>query len=60
VFPNGTTTTCQVEDLRMTGGEAGNLLRATDFPCKSLKAVADVIVECTAGKFSFLSIPVKK
>ena len=44
-FPNGAATTCQVGDLKMTAGEAGKLLKATDFPFKSAKAVADVIVE---------------
>jgi hypothetical protein len=44
-FPNGANTTCQVGDLKMTAGEAGKLLKATDFPFKSAKAVADVIVE---------------
>ena len=41
----GAETTCQVGDLKMTAGEAGKLLKATDFPFKSAKAVADVIVE---------------
>lgn len=44
-FPNGADTTCQVGDLKMTAGEAGTLLKETDFPFKSAKAVADVIVE---------------
>ncbi len=44
-FPNGADTTCQVGDLKMTAGEAGKLLKASDFPFKSAKAVADVIVE---------------
>ena len=44
-FPNGAATTCQVGDLKMTAGEAGKLLKATDFPFKSAKAVADIIVE---------------
>lgn len=44
-FPNGPDTTCQVGDLKMTAGEAGTLLKGTDFPFKSAKAVADVIVE---------------
>jgi hypothetical protein len=46
-FPDGADTTCQVGDLKMTAGEAGKLLRASDFPFKSAKAVADVIVERT-------------
>ena len=44
-FPMGAETTCQVGDLKMTAGEAGKLLKASDFPFKSAKAVADVIVE---------------
>lgn len=44
-FPNGADTTCQVGDLKITAGEAGNLLKASDFPFKSAKAVADVIVD---------------
>ena len=44
-FPNGADTTCQVGDLKMTAGEAGKLLKASDFPFKSAEAVADVIVE---------------
>jgi hypothetical protein len=44
-FPNGANTTCQVGDLKMTAGEAGKLLKASDFPFKSAKDVADVIVE---------------
>jgi hypothetical protein len=44
-FPNGAATTCQVGDLKMTAGEAGKLLKASDFPFKSAKAVADVIVD---------------
>lgn len=44
-FPDGANTTCQVGDLKMTAGEAGKLLKASDFPFKSAKAVADIIVE---------------
>ena len=44
-FPNGADTTCQVGDLKMTAGEAGTLLTVADFPFKSAKSVADVIVE---------------
>jgi hypothetical protein len=44
-FPNGADTTCQVGDVKMTAGEAGTLLKASDFPFKSAKAVADVIVD---------------
>jgi hypothetical protein len=44
-FPNGADTTCQAGDLKMTAGEAGKLLKASDFPFKNAKAVADVIVD---------------
>jgi len=44
-FPNGADTTCQVGDLKMTAGEAGKLLKSSDFPFKNAKAVADIIVE---------------
>ncbi|MEN6516752.1 MAG: MTH865 family protein [Methanospirillum sp.] len=44
-FPDGADTTCRVGDLKMTTGEAGTLLKETDFPFESATAVADVIVE---------------
>lgn len=44
-FPNGADTTCQVRDVKMTAGEAGKLLKAGDFPFRSAKQVADVIVQ---------------
>ena len=44
-FPNGADTTCQVGDLKMTAGDAGKLLKASDFPFRSAKVVADIIVE---------------
>lgn len=44
-FPAGAETTCRVGDLKMTAGEAGKLLKASDFPFKNAKAVADVIVD---------------
>jgi hypothetical protein len=44
-FPDGANTTCQVGDLKMTAGEAGKLLKESDFPFKSAKQVADVIVQ---------------
>ena len=44
-FPNGADTTCKVGDLEMTAGEAGKLLKASDFPFRNAKAVADVIVD---------------
>ncbi len=44
-FPQGADTTCQVGDIKMTAGEAGKLLKPTDFPFRSAKQVADVIVQ---------------
>ncbi|MFH0968831.1 MAG: MTH865 family protein [Methanobacteriota archaeon] len=44
-FPAGADTTCQVGDVKMTAGEAGTLLKPTDFPFKSASHVADVIVD---------------
>jgi hypothetical protein len=44
-FPNGANTTCQVGDIKMTAGEAGKLLKGSDFPFKNAKQVADVIVQ---------------
>jgi len=44
-FPNGADTTCQVGDLKVTAGEAGKLLTASDFPFGSAKEVADTIVD---------------
>ncbi len=44
-FPDGTDTTCQVGDVKITAGDAGKLLKASDFPFRNAKTVADVIVE---------------
>lgn len=44
-FPDGAATTCRSGDLVVTAGDAGKLLKASDFPFKSAKQVADVIVE---------------
>ncbi len=44
-FPDGANTTCQVGDVKMTAGEAGKLLKASDFPFRSAAQVADVIVQ---------------
>jgi hypothetical protein len=43
-FPNGADTTCQAGDVKMTAGEAGKLLKKTDFPFKSAEQVADTIL----------------
>lgn len=44
-FPNGASTKCHAGIFKMTVGEAGKLLKATDFPFVNAKAVADVIVQ---------------
>jgi len=44
-FPAGADTTCKSGDVSVTAGEAGGLLKDSDFPFKSAKEVADVIVE---------------
>ncbi|EHQ36492.1 MTH865 family protein [Methanoplanus limicola] len=43
-FPDGADTACCAGDLKVTAGEAGKLLKPDDFPFKSAKDVADVIV----------------
>ncbi len=40
----GADTTCQVGAVKMTAGEAGKLLTASDFPFKSADSVADTIL----------------
>ncbi|MBE0523198.1 MAG: MTH865 family protein [Methanosarcinales archaeon] len=44
-FPDGANTTCKAGDLEVTAGEAGKLLKASDFPFNNAKDIADVIVE---------------
>ncbi len=44
-FPDGANTTCKAGDIEVTAGEAGKLLKASDFPFKNAKQVADVIVQ---------------
>lgn len=44
-FPEGANTACKAGYLEVTAGEAGKLLKASDFPFKSARQVADVIVE---------------
>ena len=44
-FPEGANTTCKAGDLEVSAGEAGKLLKASDFPFNDEKQVADVIVE---------------
>lgn len=44
-FPEGAATTCKSGDLEVTAGDAGKLLKASDFPFKDAKQVADLIVK---------------
>ncbi|NJD51647.1 MAG: hypothetical protein FIB07_02145 [Candidatus Methanoperedens sp.] len=44
-FPNGANTTCKAGGLEVTAGQAGKLLKASDFPFRNAKKVADIIVE---------------
>lgn len=44
-LPAGADTTCKSGDVSITAGEAGGLLKESDFPFRSAKEVADVIVE---------------
>ena len=44
-FPYGAETTCKSGDVELKAGDAGQILTAEDFPFKSAKDVADVIVE---------------
>ena len=43
-FPNGAATECRCGDVAMTAGQAGKLLKASDFPFNSAEAVADTIL----------------
>lgn len=43
-MPNGADTVCQSGKVRVTAGEAGKLLKMSDFPFRSKEAVADTIV----------------
>lgn len=44
-LPQGAATKCKAGDVELTAGDAGKVLKASDFPFKSAKQVADVIVE---------------
>lgn len=44
-FPDGAETTCKSGDVELKAGDAGKVLTPEDFPFKSAKDVADVIVE---------------
>ena len=43
-MPNGANTTCQSGNVKVTAGEAGKLLKMSDFPFRSKEQVADTIV----------------
>ncbi len=44
-FPDGAETTCKADGVELKAGDAGKVLKPSDFPFKSAKEVADVIVE---------------
>jgi hypothetical protein len=44
-MPNGADTKCKAGNVELTAGDAGKVLKASDFPFKSAKQVADVIVQ---------------
>ena len=44
-FPQGAETTCKADGVELKAGDAGQVLKQDDFPFKSAKDVADVIVE---------------
>lgn len=44
-MPAGAATKCKAGDVELTAADAGKVLKETDFPFKSAKEVADVIVE---------------
>jgi hypothetical protein len=44
-LPQGAATKCKAGDIELTAGDAGKVLKSSDFPFKSAKQVADVIVE---------------
>jgi hypothetical protein len=44
-MPEGAATKCKAGDVELTAGDAGSILKASDFPFKSAESVADVIVE---------------
>lgn len=44
-MPQGAETKCKAGDCELTAGDAGKVLKESDFPFKSAKEVADVIVD---------------
>lgn len=43
-LPQGAATKCRAGDVELTAGDAGKVLKASDFPFKDARQVADVIV----------------
>jgi len=44
-FPNGAETTCRSGDVSLKAGDAGNVLKAEDFPFRSAADVAKTICD---------------
>ncbi|WP_394356910.1 MTH865 family protein [Candidatus Methanocrinis natronophilus] len=44
-MPAGAATKCKAGDCELTAADSGKVLKETDFPFKSAREVADVIVE---------------
>ncbi len=44
-LPQGAATKCKAGDVELTAGDAGKVLKESDFPFNDAKQVADVIVE---------------
>ncbi len=44
-FPDGPETTCKADGVELKAGDAGKVLKPDDFPFKSAKEVAEVIVD---------------
>jgi len=43
-FPNGAETTCEYGGVKLRAGDAGGVLKASDFPFVSAEAVAETIL----------------
>ncbi len=44
-FPQGAETTCQAGGVKLTAGEAGRLLKKSDFPFRSADQMANTILK---------------
>lgn len=44
-FPQGAETTCKADGVELKAGDAGTVLKASDFPFKSAEDVANTIVD---------------